>query len=109
MTENPFTPILEQLNRLENLIRQGQAGSVVEGPNWLNVDELCTYLPERPAKSTIYAWVHQRAIPFHKHSKKLYFLKSEIDQWMLSSAKGNATSIHIPARRIQKGGQRHES
>lgn len=49
---------------------------------WFDLSELCAYLPDKPAKPTVYAWVNQRLIPYHKGGKKLRFLKSEIDAWL---------------------------
>ena len=56
----------------------------VEVDKWLDINELAQYLPDRPAVPTIYGYVHRRTIPFHKQMKKLYFLKSEIDEWLRS-------------------------
>ena len=52
---------------------------------WLDLNELCIYLPDKPAKATVYGWVHQGRIPFHKGGKKLRFLRSEIDEWLNNS------------------------
>ena len=49
---------------------------------WMNIDQLRAYHPDRPARSTIYDWVCQNRIPVHKDCKKLRFLKSEVDQWL---------------------------
>lgn len=49
---------------------------------WFNLRELCEYLPDKPTRATVYSWVHYRKIPFHKGSKSLRFLKSEIDAWL---------------------------
>jgi hypothetical protein len=43
---------------------------------------LIEYLPEKPAKQTVYGWVNERFIPYEKHGKRLYFRKSAIDQWL---------------------------
>jgi excisionase family DNA binding protein len=51
---------------------------------WMNLNELCEYIPDRPSKATVYGWVHSGTIPVHKGGKKLRFLKSEIDKWMQS-------------------------
>lgn len=51
---------------------------------WMNLNELCLYMPDNPSKPTVYGWVHSNKIPFHKGGKKLRFLKSEIDNWMRS-------------------------
>lgn len=49
---------------------------------WFNLSELCDYLPDKPAKATIYGYVSANTIPCHKGPKKLRFLKSEIDAWI---------------------------
>jgi excisionase family DNA binding protein len=38
-------------------------------------------------EQTIYRLVRQKEIPFHKRGKKLYFYKSELNQW-IKSGKG---------------------
>jgi len=60
-----------------------------KGDQWFNINELCAYHPEKPAKSTVYAWVAAREIPFHKKGKKLLFLKSEIDNWIKGNYNNN--------------------
>ena len=62
---------------------------------WFNVDELCNYLPDRPKKQTIYGKVSSNEIPHYKDAKKLRFLKSEIDQWLMKGRK--KTSIEMKA------------
>ncbi len=51
---------------------------------WMNLNELCEYMPDRPSKATVYGWVNSSNIPVYKGGKKLRFLKSEIDKWMQS-------------------------
>ena len=58
-----------------------------EPERWLNLADLCEYLPEKPVKDTVYGWVHKRLIPFNKKGKKLYFLKSEVDAWLKTGRK----------------------
>lgn len=60
---------------------------------WMDLDQLCAYLPDKPSKATVYGWVCARTIPYHKKTKKLSFLKSEIDAWMAKS--GHATADEI--------------
>lgn len=49
----------------------------------LTIDQLRDYLPETPARQTIYGWVNLRLIPYEKFGgKRLYFKKSEIDRWL---------------------------
>jgi len=49
---------------------------------WMDLTELCSYHPEKPVKATVYDWIHQKKIPFHRRGKKLYFLQSEIDLFL---------------------------
>ncbi|MBW6480762.1 MAG: helix-turn-helix domain-containing protein [Bacteroidales bacterium] len=46
------------------------------------IEQLREYLPETPARQTIYQWVNDRTIPFEKFGRRLYFRKSAIDKWM---------------------------
>lgn len=64
---------------------------------WLNLDGLCAYLPEEPAKQTVYTWVSNQTIPFHKKGKKLYFLKSEIDEWLKAGRRQTRAEIATEA------------
>jgi len=55
---------------------------LTETDQWFNITQLCEYLPDKPKRSTVYGWVHLKKIPFHKKSKALIFLKSEIIFWL---------------------------
>ncbi len=63
---------------------------------WMNISELCNFLPDKPTKNTIYSWVQNRTIPFHKGAKKLRFLKSELDAWMKEGRKNSSSGQDIP-------------
>lgn len=78
-----MTYLIEKFDRLENLIESAVSPKTDE-VQWLDIDALCEYLPDKPAKQTVYGWVCKKTIPFHKKGKKLQFLKSEIDRWLLS-------------------------
>lgn len=74
---------------------------------WLNVDELIEYLPDKPAKATVYGWVSGRQIPHHKGKKKLRFLKSEIDKWMTDGKRKTEDELQQEVQnylRKKKGG-----
>ena len=73
---NKVTAIEERLERLD-----GEAQP--EQDRWFNLEEFCDYHPDKPSKATGYGWVADKKVPFHKgNSKKLRFLKSEIDAWL---------------------------
>jgi predicted DNA-binding transcriptional regulator AlpA len=55
-----------------------------DSERWMNLQELCDYLPDHPKPQTVYSWVSNKVIPVNKGSKHLRFLKSEIDQWLKS-------------------------
>ncbi len=81
-----ITVLIEKIGNLENMIE----ATISSRPNevvWMNIDELCSYLPAKPAKQTVYGWVCSKFIPYHKKGKKLQFLKSEIDEWLMSDNK----------------------
>ena len=73
------TSVNEILRKIECI--QSEFGN---SEKWYNLKELCEYLPDKPAQQTVYEWVNKRIIPYHKRGKKLFFLKSEIDKWMMS-------------------------
>ncbi len=54
----------------------------VNSPHWMDIDELWSYIPSHPVKQTVYGWVSNKQIPYHKINKALAFLQSEIDDWM---------------------------
>ena len=64
---------------------------------WFNIDELADYLPDNPAKATIYGWVSKKEIPYHKGGKKLRFLQSEIDSWLSSGKRKSQDELKAEA------------
>ena len=84
------TLILQKLETIENLLQKK-----TEAPPeaWFNLDEVCAYLPDKPARATVYSWVHQSQIPNHKTGKKLRFLKSDIDTWLTNGRRKTSQEI----------------
>jgi excisionase family DNA binding protein len=72
---------------------------------WMNIDGLIDYLPDKPAKATVYGWVSERKIPHHKGGKKLRFLKSEIDAWLSGEKRKSEMELEADAAKYltQKG------
>lgn len=101
---NPFEVIEARLSNIETLLlelkhKPNHNKNYPEGDLWFNLKELCEYLPDKPTKTTIYSWVQNRLIPYHKGAKKLRFLKSEIDAWMKEGKKISSTD---PARALER-------
>ncbi len=65
--------------------------------NWLDLKELCAYLPDKPVPTTVYGWVHNNLIPHGKGTKKLQFSKSEIDEWLKAGRKQTVAEINQEA------------
>ncbi len=75
--------MMDKLNELDSKIdglnNQNQSVPVEQ---WMNLKELCDYMPSHPAEQTVYGWTSCHIIPFHKRGKRIMFLKSEIDEWL---------------------------
>ena len=51
----------------------------------MDVTEAQKYIPGHPAVQTIYGWTSNGQIPYHKIGKRIYFVKSELDEWLSHS------------------------
>lgn len=84
---NPFDVLELRLNSIEDLLLELKQKLIPQSPaqsdQWFDINELCNYLPDKPKKSTVYFWIHTGMVPVHKGGKKLRFLKSEIDSWLM--------------------------
>ena len=73
---------------------------------WLNLKELCDYLPSHPAEQTVYGWTSCHQIPFHKKGKRIMFLKSEIDTWLHESKIKSPKELETDALRYVQSKRR---
>ena len=73
--------LTEKVNQLVALVEK-LTNTEPTHDEWMDVDGLCAYHPDKPAKKTVYDWVTCRRVPYHKDGKRLRFLKSEIDAWL---------------------------
>lgn len=99
--------LIGKVDKLETLLSVQTTAKVEPSDRWFNLQELCEYLPDRPAKQTVYGWIGQHAVPYHKKGKKLQFLKSEIDAWLKSDKRKTAAELHAEAVQFvnsKKGG-----
>ena len=46
---------------------------------FLNIQEAAEFL--RIKQSTLYAWVHQRRVPYRKHGRKVIFYRNDLLLW----------------------------
>ena len=77
--------ISKEFGRLMPLMKQ----ATEEEDRLMTLEELQKFLPEKPARQTVYGWVNNRIIPFEKHGKRLFFRKSRIDFWLSNGRKPN--------------------
>lgn len=82
--DNPFEMILEQLAQMRREISElkFKTEAEVETDQFLTVQEAADYLSLSVA--TIYTKKCHKEIPFFKKGKRLYFLKSQLDNWIQS-------------------------
>lgn len=80
-------------NTIRSVLATQESEPPEETDRWLDIKELSEYLPDKLSVPTLYGKVHTRTIPYHKKSKKLYFLKSEIDSWLKDGR--NKTSYEV--------------
>lgn len=101
--------ILQEVRSLKEMVSEQLALCKPEAEKvWFNIGEPCEYLPDKPSRQTVYAWVCYRQIPYHKTGKKLSFLKSEIDAWLLDAGHATVKEIQETAQAIygnKKGGR----
>lgn len=100
--------LINKVERLETLLSI-QKPELQESDKWFNLQELCEYLPDHPARQTVYGWIGQRLIPYHKKGKKLQFLKSEIDSWLKTDKRNSIAELQAEAQQFvnaKKGGRK---
>lgn len=91
--------LITEVKEVKSLLQNSRQVTVEPADRWFNLEELCEYLPDRPARQTVYGWIGQHIIPYHKKGKKLQFLKSEIDQWLLADQRQTLVQVRAQARR----------
>ena len=92
-----FTLLTNEVNEIKRLLLEKSNGQSTESDRWFDLNELCEYHPDKPTKSTVYGWVSTKKIPVHKGGKKLRFLKSEIDNWLMEGKKKTLVEITTEA------------
>lgn len=89
--------LIDKVEALEKALTVKNEVPSIPANRWLNVDELIEYHPDHPAKATIYGWVSNHEIPYHKGGKKLRFLQSEIDNWLSSGKRKSKGELKAEA------------
>ncbi len=92
-----FTHLTNEVSEIKRLLLEKSNEQPTETDCWFDLNELCVYHPDKPSKPTVYGWVSGGIIPVHKGGKKLRFLKSEIDSWLLQGRKKTLAETAIEA------------
>ena len=99
--ENPFEIIIQRLDAIERLLYEIKTGKqvdnvpVVYANELMNVQQVADYLTL--SVQTIYGLVHKMEIPNFKRGKRLYFKRTEIDDWIGQSRRKTRVEIEQEA------------
>lgn len=99
--------LINKVDKLETLLRNINNTPTEPSDHWFDMKELSAYLPDHPARQTVYGWISRHAIPYHKKGKKLQFLKAEIDSWLKTDKRKTASELYNEALQFvnsKKGG-----
>lgn len=80
-----------RLLRIEKLLNSKI--TTQESETWFDLEKLIEYLPDHPAKQTVYGMVSRGEIPYHKRGKRLFFSKKSIDEYLLQGRKQTRNEI----------------
>lgn len=92
-----FEEIIQKISDrvTDNIIKTINPSTTLQEDHFLTIDETAKLL--NLAKPSVYGLVHQNKIPYHKKSKRLYFLKSEILDWIKSGKQESKSELEIRA------------
>lgn len=95
--ENPFEIIIQRLDAIERLLYEIKTGKqidnvpVIYANELMNVQQVADYLTL--SVQTIYGLVHKMEIPNFKRGKRLYFKRTDIDDWIGQSRRKTVAEI----------------
>jgi predicted DNA-binding transcriptional regulator AlpA len=92
-----FDEIIQKISDrvTDNIMKAIKPSVPTEEDLFLTIDQTSKMIDL--AKPSIYGLVHKNKIPFHKKSKRLYFLKSEILDWIKSGKQTTKSELEIRA------------
>jgi len=80
--EDLQTVIIDCVNSCLKNNTQETKPNTKQPEQWLDLNDLIQYDPEKRTKPTWYSKISRNEVPHYKRGKKVYFLKSEIDEWL---------------------------
>jgi hypothetical protein len=97
-----FMHLLDEVRELKTLLIEKNQEPQSTTEQWFDLVELCNYHPDKPKPATVYGWVFAGKIPVNKGAKKLRFLKSEIDEWLMQGKKMTVAESSLKAEQYLK-------
>ncbi|MEQ3665678.1 MULTISPECIES: helix-turn-helix transcriptional regulator [unclassified Olleya] len=99
MNKNQFflmddNAINELVKRITDKLNLSLGKDPLQEDEFMTIDELAKFISM--TKGSIYGLVHKNDIPYHKKGK-LYFLKSEIMDWIKSGKRETKSTLHEKA------------
>lgn len=73
----------------------------------MDVTEAQRYILGHPAIQTIYGWTSNGQIPYHKIGKRIYFVKSELDEWLSHGQRKSEDTLNKEAEEYVKRHPKH--
>lgn len=95
--------IFRRIERIEQHLKQGGGSIKTDEP--INVHEASRLV--HLSVATIYSKVSRNEIPVNKVGKKLYFYRSELDDWIRSGRLRTAAEIRTDLGKLLKTGNDH--
>ena len=92
--ENPFEIILQKLENIEKVLEElknRQTENPSDKFDILSTSDVADYI--KLTVSSVYGLVHYNKIPYCKKGKKLYFIKSDIDKWILEGSNKTTSDL----------------
>ncbi|NMC60244.1 MAG: hypothetical protein GYA51_12810, partial [Candidatus Methanofastidiosa archaeon] len=68
MSSGEFLQTLRMIIKEELSLLDSKGKS--EEDSLLSIEQLVNYLPEKPARQTVYGWVNTRRVPYEKYGKR---------------------------------------
>ncbi|GEO03372.1 excisionase [Adhaeribacter aerolatus] len=87
--------LLVKLDHIEQLLLQNTSNSNSVSEQPLSVQEAAKFL--NLAVPTVYTLVSQQILPYSKKSKRLYFSKQDLTEWIQSGRKKTISEIQAEA------------
>ena len=82
VTFDALPGMVSELVKKMDLLLADKIANVKDEDYLMTIEDLRDYLPENPARQTVYMWVNENKIPFEKYGRRLYFRKTAIDRWV---------------------------